>query len=63
MKYFHAEKDGNCGQGIVGVGGLVYTTVSLYVEGLGGDGIDMCNLEVIFQKWEICWTTTMEHHE
>ena len=44
MKYFHAEKDGNCGQGIVGVGGLVYTTVSLYVEGLGGDGIDMCNL-------------------
>ena len=63
MKYFHAEKDGNCGQGIVGVGGLVYTTVSLYVEGLGGDGIDMCNLEFIFQKWEICWTTTMEHHE
>ena len=39
----HAEKEGNGGQGIVGVGGLVSPDGYLSVEGLGGYGSGMCN--------------------
>ena len=53
----------NDGQGIVGVGGLVSPAGSLYIEVQGGDGIGMCNLEVISKKGGICCTSTMGHHE
>ena len=59
----HAEKYGNYGQGIGWVGQLVSPAGSLYVEGLGRDGIVMCNLEVIYQKEGICCTSTMGHNE
>ena len=53
----------NDGQGIVGVVGLVSPAGSLYFEGRGGDGIDMCKLEVISQRGGTCWTSKMGHHE
>ena len=49
-RYHCAKKDGNNGQGIVGLGGLVSPAWSLYVEGRGGSGSGICNLEVVNQK-------------
>ena len=62
-KYRHYEKDGNDDQGIVRVGGFVSPTGYLYIEGRGGDGTGMCNLEVLYQKGEICRTYTMGKQE
>ena len=35
----------------------------LYVEGIGVDGIGMCNLEVVSEKGGICCTSIMGQHE
>ena len=35
----------------------------LSVEGIGVDGIGMCNLEVVSEKQGICFTYTMGQHE
>ena len=59
----HADKYGNCGQGRVGVVGLVFPARYLSVEVLDGCGSGMCNLEVISQKGYICWTSTIVQHE
>ena len=62
-KYHHAEKYGNNVQGKVGFGGLVYPAGSLYLEGRGGYGSGLYNLEVVSHKGDICWKSTTRQHE